>query len=92
MHAETDFNVQWTGVYVTEGTEFNLFSLHDAESRQNITLDKDGVHLFIMQLRFARNETDSYPYATRIAPTPTPNTGFTAVSVFLAVNFPPHSR
>ena len=81
MHAVTDFNVKWTGVYVTEGTEFNLFSLYDAESRQNIALDKDGVNLFIMQPTFPRSETGSHLHATRIAHTPTPITGFTAVSV-----------
>ena len=33
MHAATDFNVKYTGVYVTKGIEFNSFLLHDAESR-----------------------------------------------------------
>ncbi|CAN0463970.1 unnamed protein product, partial [Laminaria digitata] len=46
MQSKTDFNVKLTGVYVTEGIGFNLFSLHDAQARQTITLDKDGVHLF----------------------------------------------
>ncbi|CAN0289655.1 unnamed protein product, partial [Laminaria digitata] len=41
MHSKTDFNVKLTGVYVTEGIGFNLFSLHDAQSRQTLTLDRD---------------------------------------------------
>ncbi|CAN0279287.1 unnamed protein product, partial [Laminaria digitata] len=46
MHSKTGFNVKLTGVYVTEGIGFNLFSLHDAQARQTITVYKDGVHLF----------------------------------------------
>ncbi|CAM9331230.1 unnamed protein product, partial [Laminaria digitata] len=46
MLSKTDFDVKLTGVYATEGIGFNLFSLHDAQARQTITLDKDGVHLF----------------------------------------------
>ena len=46
MHTATGFNVKLTGVDVTEGILFDLFSFHDAQSRDTITLDKDGVHLF----------------------------------------------
>ena len=46
MHTSTDFNVKLTLVYVTEEIGFNLFSLHDVQARQIITLDKEGVHLF----------------------------------------------
>ena len=53
-------------------------------------LDKDGVHLFIMQLTFPRSATGSYLYATRTAPTSTPNTAFTAVPVISGSDlFPP---
>ena len=45
IHSKTDFNVTLTGVYVTEGAGFNLFSLHQAQARQTITMDNDGVHL-----------------------------------------------
>ncbi|CAN0019315.1 unnamed protein product, partial [Laminaria digitata] len=55
MHSKTDFNANLTGVYVTEGIGFNLFSLHDAQARQTMTLDKDGVHLFDNRLTFPRD-------------------------------------
>lgn len=42
MPSETDFGVKLTEVYVTEGTGFNLLSLHQAQSRQAIVFDSDG--------------------------------------------------
>ena len=58
MPAATDFNVKLIGVHVTGGIGFNTFSLHDAQSRQTITLDNDGVHLFHKQLTFSPCEKD----------------------------------
>ena len=46
MHSKTDFDVKLTRVCVTEGIDFDLFSIHDAQQHQKITLDKHGVHLF----------------------------------------------
>ena len=77
MHSTTDFNVNLTLVYVTEGIGFNLFSLHDVQARQIITLDKEGVHLFDKRLTFPRDGTGSCLYATRMHPTLT--IGLTAV-------------
>ena len=71
MHSKTDFDAKLTGIYVTEGIDVNLFSLHDAQQRQKITLDKHGVHLFDNRLIFPRDETGSHLYATRLAPAPT---------------------
>ena len=87
--AATDFNLELTSVYATEGTGFNLFSLHDAQSRQTITLGKEGVHLLSKQLTFPRSEPGSYLYATRVAPTPTPKTAFTSVPVISGSELPP---
>ena len=77
MHSTTDFNVNLTLVYVTEGIGFNLFSLHDVQARQIITLDKEGVHLFDKRLTFPRDGTGSCLYATRMHPPLT--IGLTAV-------------
>ena len=77
MHSTTDFDVNLTLVYVTEGIGFNLFSLHDVQARQIITLDKEGVHLFDNRLTFPRDGTGSCLYVTRMHPTPT--IGLTAV-------------
>ena len=71
MHSTTDLNVKLTQVYVTEGIWFNLFSLHNVQARQTITLDKNGAHLFDKRLTFPRNATGSCLYATRMDPTPT---------------------
>ena len=87
MHSKTDFNVKLTGVYVTEGIGFNLFSLHDAQARQTITLDKDGVHLFQNRLTFPRDEIGSCLYATRMDPTPT--TALNAVPALSGVSLEP---
>lgn len=45
-HYKTDVNHELNGVCVTEGTSFNIFSLHEAQARQTITFDKCGAHLF----------------------------------------------
>ena len=71
MHSNTDFNFKLTKVYVTEGIGFNLFSLHDVQARQTITLDKDGAHFFDKRLTFPRDATGSCLYATRMNPAPT---------------------
>ena len=39
MHSKTDFNVKLNEVYLTE------VSLHDAQARQTIILDKEGAHV-----------------------------------------------
>ena len=70
MHSKTDFNVKLTGVYVTEGIGFNLFSLHQAQARQTITIDNDGVHLFNNRLTFPRDSIGSSLFATRMAQAP----------------------
>ena len=56
MHAKVDFNVKLTNVFVTKGIGFNLFSLHDAQARQTIIMDKEGAHLFDNRLTFPRGE------------------------------------
>ena len=38
MHSKTDIKFKLTGVYVTDGIGFNLFSIHDAQAMQTITL------------------------------------------------------
>ena len=43
-----------TRVYVTEGIQYNLFSLHEAQGRQRIIMDEDGLHLFDNRLTFLR--------------------------------------
>ena len=73
MHLKTDLDVKLTGVYVTEGIRFNLFSLHQARARQTIILDKEGAHLFDRQLAFPRDEIESCLYATRLDPTRLPD-------------------
>ena len=89
MHSKTDFDVKLTGVYVTEGIGFNLFSLHQAQARQTIILGKEGAHLFDRQLTFARDEIgSSCLYATRLDPTPT--AGLTAVPTFTGAQPSPH--
>ena len=94
MHSKTDFNVKLTGVYVTEGIGFNLFSLHDAQARQTITLDKEGVHLFDHRLTFPRDSIGSSLHATRMAPTPTADlTAVPALSGFSSASAsPPFSQ
>ena len=87
MHSKTDFVVKLTGVYVTEGIGFNLFSLHQAQARQTIILDKEGAHLCDTQLTFSRDEIGPCLYATRLDPTPT--AGLTAVPAFSGVHPPP---
>ena len=63
MHSKTDFDVKLTGVYVTEGIRFNLFSLHQTQARQTIILDKEGAHLFDRQLTFSRDKIGSCLYS-----------------------------
>ena len=53
MQSKTDFDVKLTGVYAAEGIGFNLFSLHQAQARQTIILDKEGAHLFDRQLHLS---------------------------------------
>ena len=69
MHSKTDIKFKLTGVYVTDGIGFNLFSIHDAQAMQTITLDEEGVHQFIIRLPFPRNEIGSSSHATRMDPT-----------------------
>lgn len=71
MHSKTDCNVKLTGVYVTEGIEFNHVSLHEAQGRQKIIMDKDGVHLLDNRLTFIRGSIRSRLHATRMNPTDT---------------------
>ena len=87
MHSKTDFDVKLTGVYVTEGIAFNLFSLHQGQARQTIILDEEGAYLLNRQLTFPRDEIGSCFYATRLDPTPT--AGLTAVPAFSGVQPPP---
>ena len=46
MHFKIDFHVKLSEVYVTKGIGINLFSLHDAQTRQKIFLGKNDAHLF----------------------------------------------
>ena len=55
MHFRIDFHVKLSEVYVTEGIVINLFSLHDAQTRQKISLGKDDAHLFDGRLPFPRD-------------------------------------
>lgn len=87
MHSKTDLGVKRTGVYVTQGIRFNLFSLDDAQSRQPITHDKDGVHLCDHLLIFPLDDIGSCLYATRL--NPIPSTGTTAVPSVSGVPTPP---
>ena len=73
-----------TGVYVTEGIGFNLFSLHQAQAREITILDNEGAHLFDKQLNFP--EIGSCLYATRLDPTPT--AGLTALPASSGVHPP----
>ena len=87
MHSKTDFDVKLTGVYVTEGIGSNLFSLHQAQARQTIMLDKEGAHLLDKPLTFSRNEIGSCLNATLLDPTPT--AGLSAVPAFSGTQPPP---
>ena len=71
MHSKTDLKVKLNAAYVTEGIGFNLFSFHDAQAKQPITLGKNGAHLFDNRLTFPRDATGSSLFATRMDPTPT---------------------
>ena len=55
LHLKTDFNLKLTRVYVTESIKYNLFSLHEAQGRQKIIMDEDGVHLFDNRVTFLRD-------------------------------------
>ena len=65
---------------MTEGIDFNIFSLHQAQARQTIILDIEGAHLLDRQLAFPRDGIASCLQATRLDSTPT--AGFTAVHAF----------
>lgn len=88
LHAATDINIKLTGAFLTEIIEFNLFSLHDSQSRP-ITPENDGVHLFNKQMAFPRSETGSCLLDTRITPTPILKTAFTAVLAKFGSELPP---
>ena len=87
MHWKMDFDVKLTGVYVTEGIGFNLCSIHQAQARHTIIMDKEGAHLFDRQPTFPRDEIGSCLYATRLDRTPTAR--FTAVPAFTGAQPPP---
>jgi len=89
MHSKTDFNVKLTRVYWTEGIQYNLFSLHEAQGRQRIIIDEDGVHLFDNRVTFLRDSVGSRLYATRMEQTdPNPTAGLTAVPAMSGVSGP----
>ena len=55
MHFKIDFHVKLSEVYVTEGIGINMFSLHDAQTRQKVSLGENDAHLFDGRLTFPRD-------------------------------------
>ena len=89
LHSKTGSNVTLLRVYVTEGIQYNMFSLHEAQGRRRIIMDEDSVHLCDNRLTFLRDSVGSRLYATRMDPTdPNPTAELTPVPAMSGVPSP----
>ena len=89
LHSKTVFIVTLTRRLVTEGIQYNLSSIHEAQGRQRIIMDEDGVHLFDNLLTFLRDSIGSRLYAAPMDPTyPNPTVGLNYVPAMSGVSGP----
>ena len=65
---ESDFRVQLSELYVLDGLNINLFSLHHEQCKQHIVLNDAGMHLCDGRLIFPRGMNSSSLSATRLPP------------------------